>query len=160
MGDIQAQQKTLSSSEEFAKSVFSSPTVDYFQVGPPNDRYAVMLPPQGGKTTIVCLLLHSVPIAGTLQIQFHIFTQPPNSYINIKNLVIFFWGDSPDVLKTQQLTVSYFPDKSDGEVIHALSEREGRVFADDQPRPKYNQPDPDFKGNKWLPVVAQSSAQN
>jgi hypothetical protein len=152
--DIQAQQKVLSNSEDFAKSVFSSHMAEFFQIGTPaQGRYEVIPPPPGGKMTIVLLLLSSVPIANTLQLQFHIYTQPQNSYVNVKNLVIFFWADPPDTLKTQQLSASYFPDRTDKDIIHGLSEREGRVYADDQPLPKFNQVDPDFKGNKWMPVV-------
>lgn len=149
--DIQAQQKVISSSEEFVKSVFSSHMVEYFRIGqPPADRYKVIPPPAGGNRTVVLLLLQSVPIPSTLQLQYHVYTQPQNSYVTIQNLVIFFWADPPDALKTQQLSVSYFPDKSDKDIIHALSEHDGRVFADDQPLPKFDQVDPDFKGNKWI----------
>jgi hypothetical protein len=127
---------------------------EVFQIGqPPATRYAVVPPPPGTKVTTVLLLLQSVPIPSTLQLQFHIFAQPPNSYFTIKNLVIFGWSDPPEVLKTQQLSASYFPDSSDKDIIHSLSEHDGRIFADDQPLPKFNQVDPDFKGNKWMPVV-------
>src|ERR1017187_8581191 len=38
--DIEVQRKVLSSSEDFAKSVFSSHAVEFFHIGqPPNDRY-------------------------------------------------------------------------------------------------------------------------
>jgi hypothetical protein len=151
--DIQAQQKVISSSGEFVKSVFSSHAVQFFQIGqPPTDRYKVIAPPPGGNRTVVLLLLPSVPIFATVQIQYHVFTQPPNSYFTIKNLIVFFWGDPPDNLAKQQLSVSYFPDLTDKDIIHTLSEHDARVFADDQPLPKFNQPDPDFKGNKWMPI--------
>jgi hypothetical protein len=152
--DIKAQQKVLSSSEEFVKGVFSSHMVEFFHIGqPPTDRYLVVPPIPGNKRTTVFLLLRSVPIAQTLQLQYFIYTQPQNSYVNIKNLVLFFWDDPPESLKTQQLSVSYFPDQTDKDIIRNLSEHDGRVFADDQPLPKFNQPDPDFKGNKWLPMA-------
>lgn len=148
---IQAQQKVLSSSEEFAKSVFSSHAVEFFRIEqPPKDRYAVIPPPAGGDKTVVVLLLDATPIPGTLQLQYHIYLQPPNSYFAIHNLVIFFWGQSKDALEAQQISVSYFPDKSDAGTIKSLSERDGRLFADDQPLPKFNQPDPDFKGDTWI----------
>jgi|SRR5580692_1334562 hypothetical protein len=154
ISDIQSQQKVISSSQDFVKGVFSSHVFEVFQIGqPPATRYAVVPPPPGTKVTTVLLLLQSVPIPSTLQLQFHIFAQPPNSYFTIKNLVIFGWSDPPEVLKTQQLSASYFPDSSDKDIIHSLSEHDGRIFADDQPLPKFNQVDPDFKGNKWMPVV-------
>ena len=63
-----------------------------------------------------------------------------------------FWGDPAERLQTKSLSVSYFPDKSDKEIIRSLSERDGRVFADEEPLPKFSEPDPDFKGNKWIPL--------
>jgi hypothetical protein len=152
---IQAQQKVISSSEDFVKSVFSSHAVEIFTLGTsPKDRY-VAVPPASKdiKNTVVLMLLNATPIQGTLALQYHIFAQPPNSYFNIHNLVFFFWGDPTDNLREHPLSVSYFPDKSDKEIIRSLSEHDGRIFADDQPLPKWDQPDPDFKGNKWMPVV-------
>jgi hypothetical protein len=149
---IEAQRKELSSSEQFIKHIFSSHAVEYFRVGePPENRYAVVPPAAGGNRTAVFLLLQSTPIPETLQLQFHVFTQPQNSYVVLAhNLLVFFWADPPDNLKTHQLSVSYFPDKTDNEIIHSLAQRDGRVFADNEPLPKLNQPDPDFKGNKWI----------
>ena len=133
--DIQAQQKVLSSSEEFVKSVFSSHVVETFNIGqPPEGRYAVVPPPTKEiKRTVVWLLLDAAPIQGTLQLQFHISVQPRDSYVRIAhNLIVFFWGDPAERLQTRPLNVSYFPDKSDKEIIHSLSERDGRVFADNE----------------------------
>jgi hypothetical protein len=152
--EIQAQQKVISSSEDFVKSVFSSHRVEMFNIGQsPTDRYAVVPPTtKENKNTVVFLLLNATPIQGTLQVQYHLFSQPPNSYLNIHNLVLFFWGDPPQNLREKPLSVSYFPDKSDKDIIHSLSEHDGRVFADDQPLPKFGEPDPTFRGNKWIPL--------
>jgi hypothetical protein len=160
--DLAAQQKVISSSEDFVKAVFSSHTVSLFlfdQFVKPNsivDPGSLILLPGSNdlrSPTTVYMLLPSAPIPGTLQLQYYIYVQPPNSYTNIHNLVLFSWADPADNLKQKQMSVSYFPDSSDKDLIHTLSERDGRVFADDQPMPKLNQPDPDFKGNKWIPVV-------
>jgi hypothetical protein len=151
--EMQAQQKVISSSEEFVKSVFSTHLVDIFNIGQaPQDRYAV-IPAIGTGNTVVLLLLRNTPIQGTIQLQQHIYVQPPYSYLPlVHNLVIFFWGDAPASLQTKPLFVSYFPSMSDKELIHSLSQHDGRWYADDQPLPKFNQPDPDFRGNKWMPI--------
>ena len=149
--ELQAQQKVISNSEAFIKSVFSSHIVEVFQIGqPPVDRYAIRKPPSGVKQTIVFLLLDSTPIKGTLQLQYHIYAQPPGSYFFLHNLVIFVWADSADALKSQQLSVSYFPDKDDTETIKSLSEHDGRVYADGEPLPFLNEVDPDFPGDRWF----------
>jgi hypothetical protein len=145
--DIQAQQKALSSSEQFVKSVFSSHVTQYFSfklnVGAvrtvDSKKCYVVIPPstKDGKITVVLLLLDRTPIEGTLQLQQQVAVQPPGSYFNIHNLVVFYWGDPASNLETKPLSVSYFPDKSDTEIIHSLSEHDGRVFADDQPLPEF-----------------------
>jgi len=83
-------------------------------------------------------------------LQQQVAVQPPGSYLNIHNLVVFYWGDPVSGLEQKPLSVSYFPDKSDIDKIHTLSDHGGRLFADDQPLPDFNKPDPDFKGNKWI----------
>jgi hypothetical protein len=160
--EIQQQQKVISSSQDFVKSVFSSHRVEFFNIGqPPTNRYAVVPPAtKGNPNTIVWLLLQDSPIEGTLQLQYFISVQPPNSYLRMfHNLVVFFWGDPPDNLKQKSLSVSYFPDTNDTDTIHALSEHDGRVWADDQPLPKVGEPDPDFKGNKWMPMQQSTPAK-
>jgi hypothetical protein len=104
----------------------------------------------GSGNVLVIILLNSTPIPGTLQLQYHAYLQPPNSYFPIHHVVVFFWGQSREALEAQQLSVSYFPDKGDKEQIKTLSEHDGRLFADGELLPKTNQPDPDFKGDSWL----------
>jgi hypothetical protein len=48
------------------------------------------------------------------------------------------------------LSASYFPDKSDTEIIKELRVENGRIYADGEPMPLFNQADPGFKGNKWM----------
>lgn len=143
----------MSSSEDFVKHVFSSHATysfafkDYIQ---PN---AIIIPaPQGVKNSVVLMLVPDTPIDGTLQLQYRVALQPPGSYIHIHNLIIFFWGDPPENLKAEPLTVSFFPDKSDRDTIKTLTFHDGRAFADDQPMPKFGQRDPEWKGNKWMPL--------
>jgi hypothetical protein len=152
---IGEQQKVLSSKEDLAKQIFSSHQSDIF----PTDqfetpRFVVVPAPNGKGTTVVYMLIKNVPINGTLQVQARVFAQPPGSYLNIANLVIFFWGDPADSLhQNSPLSVSYFADINDKDLIQTLSLRDGRVYADDQPLPKFSQADPDFKGNKWMKFV-------
>jgi hypothetical protein len=110
----------------------------------------VIPPPPGENMTVVYMLLNKTPIPETVQIQWHVFAQQPTTFVSSQNPVVFFWGDPADNLKQHNLTVSYFPDESDKQMIKALSVRDGRVFADDQPMPKFNAPDADFPGNKWM----------
>jgi hypothetical protein len=166
--DIRAQQKLLSSSQDFVKGVFSSHVTELFSFKltggltttvNPQQHYVICPPTGGGNRTIVLMLLNATPIQNTLQLQQRVALQPFDSFSNIHNLVIFYWGDPPTGLASFPVTASYFPDKSDTELIHSLTERDGRVFADDQPMPKLNQPDPDFKGNKWIRATDVNAAK-
>jgi hypothetical protein len=156
--DLAAQQKVISNSEDFVKTVFSSHAVVQFSFEQFVKPTSVVIPGRNGQPTFVYMLLPSTPIAATLQLQYFVAIQPPGSYFNIHNLVIFSWSDPADNLKLKPISASYFPDSGDKEIIHALSEHDGRVFADDQPLPKFGQPDPDFKGDKWIPPPASVPA--
>jgi hypothetical protein len=147
---VQATQQVLSNQENLVKDIFSSHQYETFQFEKPGDGKYIILPaPAKSTETIVLFLLQSATIADTLRLQSNAFTQPPGSYSTFHNLVIFRWGDPIATLKTHPLITSYFPDKKDSDIIHSLTLRDGRAYADDEPLPTLNAPDPDFKGNKW-----------
>jgi hypothetical protein len=150
--DLAAQQKVISSSEDFVKQIFSTHITYTFPLKEFVQPNLVVIPaPQGVKNSVVYMLVPNTPIDGTMQLQWGVFAQPPGSYVHIHNLIIFFWGDPAENLKLNSLALSFFPDKSDKDTIKALTLRDGRVYADDQPMLKFGQSDPDFKGNKWMP---------
>jgi hypothetical protein len=156
--EVESQKKVLSSSKDFVKSVLGTHQNDIFfglpqHQGAPAGSYVIAPPPNGQGTVAVYLLLKQSPIPGTLQLQFHVFAQQPNTFSVIAhNLVLFYWGEPAANLEGKQISASYFADVDDKDTIHALSEHDGRVWADDQPLPKLGQPDPDWKGNKWIPL--------
>jgi hypothetical protein len=151
LDQLRKQQSIISNSESFVKNVFSSHKTDIFTVGhEPPTRLVTVPPPTGGDRSVVLLLLTGTPIKETLQLQYRVFTQPPNSFVTLHNLVIFSWGESLSNLQNQQLSASYFPDASDKELMTSLSERDGRIFADGEPLPHFNKPDPDFPGDRWI----------
>lgn len=169
IAEVEEQKKILSSSQEFAKQVFSTHTFDSIDFSDSSSGRSVVIslpppvtpppPPTGPgvhRTTkaVAYFLLHSTPINGTLDMQMDLVRQPPGSYLPVvHNLVIFLWGDAPAAIKLSPFTVSYFPDTGDKELIHSLTEKDGRVYADGEPLPKFGEMDPDFKGNKWMPLV-------
>ena len=167
--ELETQRKTLASSEEFVKQVFST-HVSYQFTFPKkwDDKNASNSPDTpfivnsvnvkglahhtgGATSTVVYMLVPYTPIDGTLQLQFQISVQPPESYFFVHNLIVFFWGDAPETLGNHPLNVSFYPDKSDKEIIKTISFHGERVFADDQPMPMYRDDDPNFTGNKWIP---------
>ncbi len=148
--ELAAQQKVISNSEDFVRHVFSTHATYMFTFPTFIQPTSIIVPaPAGVKNSVVYMLLPVTPMEGTIQLQYKIFLQPPNSYFHLHNLLIFFWGDPPENLKQDTLSVSLFPDTSDKELIKNITFKDGRVFADGEPLPKLGMPDPDFKGSKW-----------
>lgn len=132
MEAVRNQQKLISSSEAFAKKIFSSHVSYAFDLNKvPSNRFYIVTREKGDKNSLLFLLLPSVPISQTVQLQYYIYTQPPNSYQLIKNLLIFSWGDPPENLKKRALSVSYFPDLSE-KPFKALIARNGILFVDNK----------------------------
>lgn len=154
--ELAAQQKVISNSEDFVRHVFSTHATYMFTFPTFIQPTSIIVPaPAGVKNSVVYMLLPVTPMEGTIQLQYKIFLQPPNSYFHLHNLLIFFWGDPPENLKQDTLSVSLFPDTSDKELIKTITFKDGRVFADGDPLPKLGMPDPDFKGSKWAPAPKQ-----
>lgn len=154
--ELADQQKVLSSSEDFVKKVFSTHSTSIFNFQNFITSQSIVVPnPQNARGATVYMLIPDTPINGTLQLQYKIYVQPVTSYLSVHNLIIFSWGDPAENLKTDLMYVSCFPDKSDPEKIKSISFRDGRVYADDQPLPKFGQADPDWKGNKWMAAPGQ-----
>lgn len=148
--ELAKQQRILSSTPDFVKSIFGSHQLEIFQLDKTLGNRFQVLPRQKAQGATVYILLKKTPIPQTLQLQYHVFSQPPNSYFNIHNLVVFSWGDPADRLRANQLSVSYFPDEGDKELIGVLSAKNGRVYADSEPFFRIGEPDPEFTGNKWI----------
>lgn len=105
-----------------------------------NTSRIIVVPPSGNHKTLVYMLLDQPVIPGTIEIQWWVSYEPPGSFVSAHNLVIFSWGDPTGNLKQHQLSVSYFPDSTDKQVFHALSEHNGIVYADGIAIPPINTP--------------------
>ena len=151
--DIARQQTILTSSEEFAKQVFSSRQVITFDPAKlPKDKYAILDAQPGKSTVVLYILLDSAPVAKTLQPQFFQIVASPSSFFSAKNLVIILIEKaSKEELLGKAITISYFPDPSQKDLMKTLEVRDGRVFVDGEAFPKIGQSDPDFLGSKWAP---------
>ena len=102
------------------------------------------------------MLVPDTPIDGTLPTAMGSFLTTTEFILSYShNLILFYWGETPDTLKANSLAVSFFPDKSDKDTAKTLTLRDGRVYADDMPLPKFGleSPDPDFTGSRWMPMA-------
>lgn len=84
------------------------------------------------KVTLVIIRLESIPIEGSVKLQWHLYSQPPNSYFLNKNIVYFNWGDPIDNLSKHQAHVSYAADPTDNNVLGDLREVNGEIFAGEE----------------------------
>jgi hypothetical protein len=124
---ISETEQKLTDTGELVKSLFASSRVEEFDetmVG----HYIVR---EGNNRRVIYMLLKEIPIPQSVQLQFYISTEPRNSYFTINNVVIFFWGDPPEVLKQHPLLVSYTADPNAKEKpFHTLEIRKDLIFAD------------------------------
>jgi hypothetical protein len=130
--DIAVQQKKLASTNELVKSLFSKTRTEYFDTNKASAR-AVVVPL--GRGAAVFLLLTQIPIEQTVDVKFHVYSQPKDSYHVLRqNLVLFSWGDPADSIKQHPLEVNYIPDATDTTTpsIKALSVKDNKVYADDE----------------------------
>jgi hypothetical protein len=92
----------------------------------------IALPHDPTHSTIY-ILLKSPPIPQTVDVQWHIFAQPKNSYFLVGNMVIFRWGQSIDRFREQQLSVTYVDKPKAKPTYSALTLNDNRVMADSEP---------------------------
>ena len=86
---------------------------------------------EGNNRRVICMLLKEVPFPQSVQIQFHVFSQPRNTYAVFGNVVLFFWGDPVANLSQNPLLVSYVANpNTHGTPFKTLSVKKELVFAD------------------------------
>lgn len=90
----------------------------------------------------VYLVLKEVPIEGTLQLQYHVYSQPKSSYFvlhsgdALSNVVGFRWGENAANLTGKGLTASYIGDPTaQTSHIKTLTVKDGRAYAGGAPIP-------------------------
>jgi F0F1-type ATP synthase membrane subunit b/b' len=128
--DIVEQQKKLASTDELVKTLFSKGTTEYFPTTVTTSN-AVIVP--RAKGAVVFMLLKSAPIYQTIEVKWHVYSQPRGSYTLINNILLFVWDDPADNLKQYPLEVTYVPDPtSKNPAYKALTVKSNSLFADEQ----------------------------
>jgi hypothetical protein len=166
---ITEQQRVITSSADFAKQIFSSHQQVTFERRVADKRSFAIIPikrnlstatePNTPPADALYLLLPNVPVASTVQIQFNQTVASPNSFVWFHNLLVAFIDKSAeDFLLGKPVTISYFPDPEDTNLIHKIEVQDGRVFADGEAIPKIGDDDPTFRGSKWFPANQPSAA--
>ena len=134
---IAEQQKKLTDTGELVKSLFANSRIDIFdgKDGLETDKLVVR---EGKDRRIVYMLLTAIPVPGSVRLQYHIFSQPPNSFgiLGDSNIVVFMWGDPAESLKQHQISVAYVADPTaKAKPFSKLSVRNGHVYADNDEIP-------------------------
>ena len=150
---IQQQQAVLSSSQDLAKQIFSSHRQIVADLDQAPKAAFAEIPLPDHHLIALYLILPDTPIAGTIQVQFNQTVAAPNSMLFTHNLLILFIQQTAEQeLLGKPVAISYFPDLTEHDLVHALKVEDGRVFADSEPLPKIGQADLDFKPSKWFLV--------
>ena len=132
LGDISRQQEKLANTDELVETLFSKGLIEIFPIVD-SPRFVAL--PFGGHVDVY-ILLKQPPIFQTLELQWHVYVQPKNSYFLMSNVIVFNWGQTLDALKPNPLIVSYIPDPRVPASVKQLTAKDGTVFADGQALPK------------------------
>jgi len=138
-GEIADQQKKLIDTGELVKSFYSNLRSQFFDFTSFSADHLFREGSVGQPRRVVLMLLKDAPIPESVQIQFHVFSQPRNSFLVIGNLIVFFWGDSAENLKQHSLNVSYAKDPNfKGKLFQTLSvDEHGVIHADETVLPAF-----------------------
>jgi hypothetical protein len=164
---IKEQQRVITSSADFAKQIFSSHRQGFFEHDKADKYSFAILPvennlapidPSKPPTDALYVLLPEAVVGGTVQMQFNQIVAAPNSFFVFHNLIIAFLDkNAENILLQKPVSIGYFPDPEDLNLIRKLEVKDGRVFGDDEALPKFGQIDPDFKGSKWMRISTTPS---
>jgi hypothetical protein len=117
-GQIVQQSADIARLETILKGWFKNSKTDMFDFS--KDPLYVCAVSTNGSRTLVCFALSSIPVEGSLRLQYHVFAQPPGSFWNHKNLVFFVWGESLDNLRSHQCFASYVADPTMTNIIQTV----------------------------------------
>lgn len=123
---ITSQNKELDRLKTQMVSLFNSLKTESFKIENNSKTRVINL---SEKETLVIIRLESIPIEGSVKLQWHIYSQPPDSFFINKNVIYFKWGDPASKLNTKQTYVSYAADPSDNNLLGELKEVNGEIFA-------------------------------
>ena len=127
--EIAEQETKLASTDELVKTLFSKGTTEMFITSgtAPN---IVVVPNAHG--ALVFMLLRSAPIFQTVEMKWHVASQPRSSYAITNNLLSFSWGDPAESLKQYPFEVTYVPDPTvKVPPFKSVVIRDNAVFVDD-----------------------------
>jgi hypothetical protein len=137
---IAEQEKKITDTGELVKAIFARSRTDVFE--PNTTPGQIVFIKHDDKNASVYLLLKEVPIEGTLQLQYHVFTQQKTTYSLLRdgdalvNILGFRWGEDVANLTGKYLTVSYIGDPtSQSRHFTTLTIKGDQAYADDVPLP-------------------------
>jgi hypothetical protein len=137
---IAEQEKKITDTSELVRAIFAHSRTDIFEPAATPEQMVIIK--HDDSHASVYLLLKEVPIEGTLQLQYHVFSQPKPSYSVLRsgdtlvNVVGFRWGENAATLTGKLLPASYIGDPTAPAAnIKILSMKDERVYGDGVPLP-------------------------
>lgn len=126
---LKKQQKDLVTLQNKMKSLFESFKTESFKIENNSKTRIIEL---SENMALVIIRLESVPIPESVKLQYHIYSQPPNSYWVEKNIVFFSWGDRVSKLNKEFSYVSYAADSSADPPLGEITEKNKKIYAGDE----------------------------
>lgn len=112
--ELERQNQEIIDVQVLVRGLFSEMVTEGF-VEPDSQRYFIVKEPnikREGTTAVLVFELEHVPIKSSVRLQYHVYAQPPGSYLVSQNLILFFWGENPDHVTKKPFYVEYVPDSS------------------------------------------------
>jgi hypothetical protein len=128
---LQKQQEKLSDLDQLLKSFYEARKTEAFDTK--TDSPSLVALKHDDTHSTIYIVLSSAPIPQTLDLQWHVYAQPKNSYFTYDNIVVFRWGQLLDSFRMQQLLVTYVADPKQKPVWSKLSLKANRVIAGNEP---------------------------
>jgi hypothetical protein len=130
--EIDEQRTNLARLEEIVNGWFKNSKTETFDFKQTNTFGICAMGPDGNGA-LVCFLLSSIPVESSLRLQYSIYSQPPGSYWNTRNLVFFNWGQDFQRLQSEPVYVSYVSSPTGTNLFHDLQLTNGVLYANNVP---------------------------
>jgi hypothetical protein len=128
---LENQQAKLADIDQLLKSFYEARKTEAFDTK--TDSTDLIVLKHDDTHATIYILLSAPPIPQTVDIQWHVYAQPKNSYLVVNNVIIFRWGQSVESFRSQQLTVTYVAEPKEKPLYSKLSITDNRVRADEDP---------------------------
>jgi len=131
--DLKIQQEKIQNVENIINEIDKLTVYESFSY---EDSNRMIVITDGERKATVYLKLKKVPIKKSINLKFHVYSEPEGSYMAYKNILILNWGDSVGQLKDKNFYITYTENKSkEADVGNMELRNDGFVYTNNQKLP-------------------------